>query len=232
VKTFGKKLSEPAEKKQRVEAKSSSQASSNIKYGASTSAASLLGGGESGSDSSSHDEVEVVTEETLQKQDEQRAKKDYPKVFKKWVKMKVDWKALYPNEDWPSGNLDVIKDLMKLDVGVLYKKLESTDPNRMKYGFLPLMASCSLGQLGALNAESYAERVNSMGKLVLMDANSLLSDKEVSMLVVLRMNEQFMQHMRTHYKKYLKQLERFGRTVIRNQPDPIAPCTTDDYDDC
>ena len=44
------------------------------------------------------------------------------------------------------------------------------------YGYLPVMASCSKGRIGALNAESYAERVNSMGNLVLADGISLLGD--------------------------------------------------------
>jgi len=68
--------------------------------------------------------------------------------------------------------LDLIGDLMKLDVGVLYKHLESEDKDRKRYGFLPLMASCWNCQIGALNAESYCEQGNSMGKLVLTDATA------------------------------------------------------------
>jgi hypothetical protein len=55
-----------------------------------------------------------------------------------------------------------------------------------------------------------------MGKLVLTDANSLLSDDEISWLVMLRMNESFMTHMREHYATYAKQLEgqKYGCTIV------------------
>ena len=53
------------------------------------------------------------------------------------------------------------------------------------------MASCSKGQVGTLNVESYAVRVNLMGKLVLTDGNSLFWDEETEMLVVLRMNRDY-----------------------------------------
>jgi hypothetical protein len=78
------------------------------------------------------------------------------------------------------------------------------------------MASCSQGQLGALYAESYAERVISVGKQVLTEGNTLLSDEEVDMvLVLLRMNEPFIVHMQKNYAKVLNEL--FGRIVVREQ---------------
>lgn len=76
------------------------------------------------------------------------------------------------------------------------------------------MASCSYGQLGALNAESYNERVNSVAKQVLTDGNTLLSDEEIEMLVVLRMNESFMRHMREHNSECAKQA--FNMTVVND----------------
>ena len=56
-------------------------------------------------------------------------------------------------------HLDTVGDLMHLDMGPLYRKIISTDMERRIYGFIPLMASCSSGQIGALNAESFCERV-------------------------------------------------------------------------
>ncbi len=76
------------------------------------------------------------------------------------------------------------------------------------------MASCSKGQIGALNAERYAERVNSMGKLVLTDGNSLLGDEETEMLVVLCMNRDFMCFMREHYGEHIVKMQPFGMTVV------------------
>ena len=68
------------------------------------------------------------------------------------------------------------------------------DPERVKYGFLPLMASCSDGEIGALNAESFSERILSNAN----DGNTLLGDEELEMLVVLRMNRDFMEFMRAY----------------------------------
>ena len=61
------------------------------------------------------------------------------------------------------------------------------------------MASCSVGQLGALSAESYCERVISCANNVMNKGNTLLNDVELEQLVVLRMNCEFMQYMRKHY---------------------------------
>jgi hypothetical protein len=79
------------------------------------------------------------------------------------------------------------------------------------------MASClDEAQLGMLNAESFAERINFLGNLVCTNANTLLSDEEISMLVILCMNESFMMHMHQYYKAEIKKLglETFGQGVV------------------
>ena len=70
----------------------------------------------------------------------------------------IEWKHEFPElETKIEGSaVDVIADLIMQDMGVLYKKLEKVG----KYGLLPLMASCLKGQIGALNAESFAKRIN------------------------------------------------------------------------
>ena len=68
---------------------------------------------------------------------------------------------------------------MPLDVGPLYRKITETDKERRVYGLIPLMASCSFGQIGALNAESFCERVLSCAGDVLTKGNTLLSDEEL-----------------------------------------------------
>ena len=77
-----------------------------------------------------------------------------------------------------------------------YKKLLTADPGKRVYGYIPLMASCSTGQIGALNAKSFCERILSCARDVLTDGNTLLGDEELPMLVILRMNRRF---MREHY---------------------------------
>ena len=77
------------------------------------------------------------------------------------------------------------------------------------------MASCSKGQLGALNAESFCEHVLSCANNVLTEGNTLLSNEELEMLVILRMNRDFMKFMRKHYSHLLT--EHFGQTIIKEE---------------
>ena len=62
------------------------------------------------------------------------------------------------------------------------------------YGWLPRMASCSRGQVGAHNSESFSERVLRCAGLVLTEGNTLLSHRELEILVVLRMNRRSMEY--------------------------------------
>jgi len=145
-------------------------------------------------DDADEDEDEVITNEAKA-------------ALKAWRKYKVEWLDMYPDlkkKKKVDEPLDLVEDLMQLDIGRLYKHVEGVDQGRKLYGWIPLMASCSTGQLGALSAESYCERVLSCANNVLVKGNTLLSDEEVEMLVVLRMNRGFMQFMREYYKKEAK----------------------------
>jgi hypothetical protein len=84
------------------------------------------------------------------------------------------------------------------------------------------MASCLKAQLGVLNAESFVEHINSLGNLVCTNASQhSLLDEEISMLVILQMNESFMMHMHQYYKAGIKRLglETFGRGIAVDNPD-------------
>ena len=50
--------------------------------------------------------------------------------------------------------------------------------------------------------------------LVMNDGNTLLGDKHLEMLVVLRMNRAFMQFMRDNYYAEIKKLQPFNMTVV------------------
>ena len=113
--------------------------------------------------------------------------------------------------------LDTVADLMPLDVGKIYRQIKETDTDRRLYGYIPLMAACSYGQIGALNAESFCERVLRCAGHVLTEGNTVLSDEELEMLVVLRMNREFMEYMRKHYNHLTR--DHFGKTVV----SPDAP---------
>jgi hypothetical protein len=67
-----------------------------------------------------------------------------------------------------------------------------------KFGYLSMM---SVTTLGALNAESFCYRVLSCVKLVVSDLHVRLKPEEILMLVMLRMNHEFMEYMRTIYPR-------------------------------
>jgi hypothetical protein len=54
--------------------------------------------------------------------------------------------------------------------------------------------------LGALNAESFCECVLSCVKLVVSDLHVSLKPEEIRMVVMLRMNCEFMEYMRSSYQ--------------------------------
>ena len=113
-----------------------------------------------------------------------------------------------------------VDDLMKLDIGPLYKKIEENDKERRLYGFIPLMATCSYGQIGALNAESVCERVLSCANDVMTDGNTVLGDEELEMLVILRMNREFMKYMRENFNHLTK--DHFTRTAVNPTEEQLA----------
>ena len=130
------------------------------------------------------------------------------------------WKALHKSLDWRSfpdfalelpttGPLDVIDDLLPLNVAPVYKKLIDSG----KYGLIPLMAVASPYTIGALNGESFSERVISAANLVLDEGNTALNDEELEMMVILRIDRKFMQFMRAKYAHV--QHEAFKGTVVR-----------------
>ena len=140
-----------------------------------------------------------------------------PRVFRAWRSLIVDWKAEFPEEckEWPSRGPDPLRHLMRLDVGPLYKRIAHEDSKikSPRYGLIPLMVSCSRGQIGHLNAESFCERVLSVCNDVLTDGNSLLGDTELCQLSLLRINTSFMEECRMRYGKTIsKQLH--NQTIV------------------
>ncbi len=161
----------------------------------------------------------MKTEDQLIAEDTINAAVEYKRVFKNWVKYRPPWEKLFPG----ITGFDLIDDLMFLDIGVVYLHiLKTEDPDRSKFGFLPLLASCSSGQLGALNAESFAERIISAVNLTMTDGRTVLDDSILDSLVVLRMNRDFMTFMRKHYFNEIRALQPFNITVVRVN-DVVAP---------
>ena len=80
------------------------------------------------------------------------------------------------------------------------------------------MAASSFGQIGALNAESFCERTLRCAGHVLTEGNTLLSDEELEMLVILRMSRSFMQFMRENYKYNHLTKDHFKKTIVDREP--------------
>ena len=83
---------------------------------------------------------------------------------------------MFPKEA-KTGTPNLVKDLIPIKIGIVYNHITESDVERKFYGLLPLTKSCYKGHIGDLNSESYAKRVNYIGKLVLNDGNSLLGDE-------------------------------------------------------
>ena len=164
-------------------------------------------------DSSDSDSEPVKSEEDFAREDAAAAEKEFRKVFPDWFGLVVDWKAEFPEAKLEG--VDLLNDLLDINMGRLYGKIiTEIDPDRSKFGFLPLMAGCCDGQIGALNAESFAERVISGSNLVMTNGNTLLGDKMLEMLVVLRMIRGFMEFMRREYAEEIMKTQPFNMTVI------------------
>ncbi len=84
----------------------------------------------------------------------------------------------------------VLSDMWRSEV-LLIQRVKSA-----KFGYLPMMA---VATLGALNAESFCERVLSCVKLVVSDLHVRLKAEEICILVMLK-NRGFMEYMRSSYR--------------------------------
>ncbi len=110
--------------------------------------------------------------------------------------------ALPPTEvalnEPPAVQYDLMAYLLDADRFKVYSDMLRSDSLRIqkrksaKFGYLPMMA---VATLGALNAESFCERVLSCVKLVVSDLHVSLKAEEIRMLVMLRMNREFMEYM-------------------------------------
>jgi hypothetical protein len=138
--------------------------------------------------------------------DRNEAIQEFKKVIRAWNSYIPDWKKLFPEKQFShcegtDGNMicdpDPFTELMQVDMGILMRSVEQyNSDNRNVFGFLPLMARLSPCQLGALNAQSFVERMNSCGKLLVDDKRSKMKHSMIDKLVVLRMNRSFMEYCR------------------------------------
>lgn len=144
-----------------------------------------------------------VTEEDQRLLDKDKGAKEFKKVIKKWMDYSktIQWKKLYP-ELKRDGKLELVEDLMKIDLKKLMDTVQNVNRlNKNCFGLLPLMSSCSKCQLGALNAQSFAERINSAANLIVTKEKVSLDSSIIDKLVTLRMNRSFMAFVQSNKQK-------------------------------
>ena len=97
---------------------------------------------------------------------------------------------------------DLMTDLLDTNMFKVYSDILRSESLRIQYGksakfgYLPMMV---VATLGALNTESFCERVLSCVKLVVSDLHVSLKAEEIHILVMLRMNHEFIEYMRMSY---------------------------------
>lgn len=140
---------------------------------------------------------EEPTPEELQVERE-RLSAEFDEAYAEWKKVAsgIVWKDTFVEELKHASDPPRLSEMIDLPLGDIYKEDFAPDNN---LGLIPLMASSSEAQIGALPAESFCERVLSCANLVLTEGNTLLGSEELEMLVVLRMNRNFMELMRKRY---------------------------------
>jgi len=92
---------------------------------------------------------------------------------------------------------DPFQELIHIDMNVLMNTIERYNKeNNNTFGYLPMMCHLSPCQLGALNAQSFVERMNSCAKLIVGEKRTNLKHELIDKLVILRMNHKFMIYCR------------------------------------
>ena len=115
--------------------------------------------------------------------------------------------GIYPEvEYFQDGDIDLM-DLLPLSIGKVYNQTIKEDKGETtpNYGLIPLMANTSKFQIGCLNVESHNERMIYLVNDIMTESNTLLSDDEIDMCVVLCINSEFMEFMRSKYGNFSRQ---------------------------
>jgi len=150
---------------------------------------------------------------------EAKLKKDFKVQIKNFCMQaaKIDWSSLSAELNLglklPADRAIEPMDLWDADMGKVLKQVFiDADPTGTAFGPLPQMATTSRGSIGAFLAASFCESINSAANQVVTKGSTLLSDAEVNMLVVLRVNRRFMAYMREHHPEVPQQ--QFQKTVL------------------
>jgi hypothetical protein len=119
-------------------------------------------------------------------------------------------------------NYDLMGDLLEADILMLFRQVLRQEESLVKvggqaqFGYLPRMA---LANIGAMNAESFCERILSCASLVVTDLHTSLDHEEVRMLTMLRMNKSLMEYMRKEYDNLHSHIEASETRITKHLRD-------------
>ena len=119
-------------------------------------------------------------------------------------------------------NYDLMGDLLEADILMLFRQVLREEEALVKvggqaqFGYLPRMA---LANIGAMNAESFCERILSCASLVVTDLHTSLDHDEVGMLTMLRMNKSLMEYMRKEYDNLHSHIEASETRITKQLRD-------------
>ena len=156
-----------------------------------------------GLDSDSDEECSLDGSASVESRNDIKLGEEFDTVYRQYKTAckALKWNELFPKLPWAKNKVKFPFGLWDVDMGYVMKKLIKQDPDKKRFGHLPMMAVASRGSIGGFLASSFCERINSCANLVLTDGNSLLSPDEINMLVTLRMNRDYMQFMREKHAK-------------------------------
>ena len=80
-------------------------------------------------------------------------------------------------------------------------------------------SQATLANIGAMNAESFCERILSCASLVVTDLHTSLDHEEVRMLTMLRMNKSLMEYMRKEYDNLHSHIEASETRITKHLRD-------------
>ena len=119
-------------------------------------------------------------------------------------------------------NYDLMGDLLEADILMLFRQVLRQEESLVKvggqaqFGYLPRM---TLANIGAMNAESFCERILSCASLVVTDLHTSLDHEEVRMLTMLRMNKSLMEYMRKEYDNLHSHIEASETRITKQLRD-------------
>lgn len=133
-----------------------------------------------------------------EEKEKQRLEAEFEKVYPQYKQLtrKTNWHQ-YAEIDGDS--IDILEDLVDADMLAFYRTINEAEQKRVEagqtklYGLLPAIASC---RLGALNSESFCERVISCANNVVSKMHTHLTPSKIAAIVFLRMNKDFIEYVR------------------------------------